>query len=154
MLYEVNITRTSTATLTIRVEADDPDSAREVALELAPNRDFSGCVVEYDFDADGAVEVKDDNAPDCADETLPEGYDVADETVGKVNLAWEEAMRPDLGDGTCTLCPALFPGVCDETIDAGWLPSYFVDDDECSGPVCPNCAAQFIVIDPRMASPS
>jgi len=149
MLYEVNVTRTSAASLTIRVEADDPESARGVALELAPNRDFSGCVVEYDFDADCAVEVKDDNSPDCTDDTLPEGNDVADETAGEVNLASQEARCPDLGDGTCALCPAPFPGVCDETIDAGWLPSYFVDDDECSGPVCPNCAAQFIVIDPK-----
>ena len=69
-------------------------------LQLAANQDFSGCVVEYDFDADGAVEVKNDKCRTRSDETLPEGYDVADETVGKVNLAWEEAMRPDLGDGT------------------------------------------------------
>ncbi len=149
MLYDVNVTRTSTASLTIRVEADDMDSARGAALELAGDQDFSRCVVEYDFDANDAVEVKDENTPDCANETLPEGYDAADETAGEVNLASEEARCPDLGDGTCALCPTPFPGVCDETIDAGWLPSYFVDDDECSGPICPNCAAQFIVIDPE-----
>ena len=52
MLYEVNITRTSTATLTIRVDADDPESARGMALDLAGDQNFSGCVVDYDFDAD------------------------------------------------------------------------------------------------------
>ena len=71
MLYDVNVTRTSTATLTIRVEADGPDSARGAALELAGDQDFSGCVVEYDFDANEVTEVKDENPPNCADETLP-----------------------------------------------------------------------------------
>ena len=62
MLYDVNVTRTSTATLTIRVVADGPDSARGMALELAPDQDFTGCVVEYGFDANDAVEVKDENS--------------------------------------------------------------------------------------------
>jgi hypothetical protein len=150
MFYDVSVTRTSTATRTIRVEADDMESARRAALELAGDQDCSGCVVEYDFDANEVVEVKDENAqPDCSDETMPEGYDVADETAGEVNLASEEARCPDLGDGTCALCPTVFPGVSDAVIDAGWLPSYFINDDECSGPVCPTCAEQFIVYEPE-----
>ena len=149
MLYEVNVTRTSTATLTIRVEADDMESARGVALELAGDQDFNGCVFEYDFDANDAVEVKDENTPDCADETMPEGYDVADETAHEVNLASEEARCPDLGNGTCALCPTVFPGVSDAVIDAGWIPSYFISEEECEGPVCPNCAQQFIVYEPE-----
>jgi len=54
-----------------------------------------------------------------------------------------------LGDGTCALCPTPFPGVSDETIDAGWVPSYFIGEEEQSGPVCPRCAEQFIVYDPK-----
>ncbi len=52
------------------------------------------------------------------------------------------------GKGTCALCPTVFPGVSDEVIDAGWFPSYFEGEDECEGPVCPNCVKQFIVCDP------
>ena len=141
VLYDVSVTRTSTASLTIRVEADDPNAAREKALELASDQDYIGCVVEYDFDADSAVEVAEENSLDCADETLPEGSDVADESAGKID--------PEPGDGTCALCPTVFPGVSNETIDAGWLPSYFINDDECSGPVCPNCAKQFLRPDPK-----
>jgi hypothetical protein len=147
MLYDVNVTRTSTASLTIRVEADDPDSARGAALELAGDQDYSGCVVEYDFDANDAVEVKDENArPDYAAETLPEGSDVADETAS-------EAL-PETGEGTCALCPTVFPGVSDAVIDAGWIPSYFVSEEECEGPVCPNCAQQFIVYEPEYGEPT
>ena len=141
MLYDVSVTRTSTASLTIRVEAVSREEAQEKAVQQAHDEDYTGCLIEYDFDADSAVEVADDNAPDRADETLPEGSDVADESAGEV--------APEAGDGTCALCPTVFPGVSNETIDAGWLPSYFINDDECSGPVCPNCAAQFIRLDPK-----
>ena len=147
MFYDVSVTRTSTASLTIRVEANDPDAAREKALELAGDQDYTGCVVEYDFDADSAVEVKDDNAPSHADATLPEGYNVADETAGEVNLVSEEKRCPDLGDGTCALCPTIFQGVSDAIIDAGWVPSYWIGEEEQDGPVCPNCAKQFLVTD-------
>ena len=147
MLYDVSVIRTSTASLTIRVDADDPETARGMALEMAGDQDYAGCVVEYDFDAENAVEVKD--APGRADETLPKGCDQGEEMAGEVNLASKEARCPDLSDGTCALCPTVFTGVSDEVIDAGWLPSYFISDDECEGPVCPNCAAQFIVFDPK-----
>ena len=59
MFYDVTINRISTATKTIRVEADDPDSARGMALELAGDQDFSGCVTDYDFECSGASEAKD-----------------------------------------------------------------------------------------------
>ena len=60
MLYEVNICRTSTATRTIRVEAANPEEAEQKALEVAGDEDYSGCVVEYDFDASDATPVEDD----------------------------------------------------------------------------------------------
>jgi hypothetical protein len=57
MLYDVNVSRISTATKTIRVEADSPEEAEEKAVEQAHDEDFTGCVVEYDFECSGAVEV-------------------------------------------------------------------------------------------------
>ena len=145
MLYEVSVIRTSTASRTIRVEADNPESARGKALELAGDTDYTGCVVDYDFDADGAVEVSDGNSLGSGDESALDNYDASNETADEVTLASEEARCPDLSDGTCALCPTVFPGVSDETIDAGWCPDYYIGDEQQSGPVCPNCAAQFIV---------
>jgi len=129
MLYDVSVCRTSTATRNIRVDAASAEEAEAKALEIAGDTDFTGCVVEYDFDVAGSTPVDGDGKDD---EPEPD-------------LASEEKRCPDLSDGTCALCPAAFPGVSDETIDAGWLPSYFIGDEEQSGPVCPNCAAQFIV---------
>ena len=141
MFYEVSVSRISTATLTIRVQADSPESARGAALELAGDQDYSGCVVEYDFDANTVTEVKVENASDFANEIRPEYCDAADETTGEV--------LPETGEGTCALCPTVFPGVSDETIDAGWVPSYWIGEEEQEGPVCPNCAKQFLVTDPQ-----
>ena len=97
MFYDVSVTRTSTASLTIRVEADDPETARGKALELAGDQDFAGCVVEYDFDAENAVEVKDENAPGRADETLPEGCDQADEMARRGQPGFRGSKVPRLG---------------------------------------------------------
>ena len=108
---------------------------------MAGDTDFTGCVVEYDFDANEVTEVKNGNAPISA------GAD--DETTGEVNLASEEKRCPDLGDGTCALCPTVFPGVSDAVIDAGWVPSYWIGEEEQEGPVCPNCARQFLANDPQ-----
>lgn len=58
MLYDVNVSRISTATLTIRVEADSREAAEEKAVEQAHDEDFGGCCVDYDFECSGAVEVK------------------------------------------------------------------------------------------------
>jgi len=129
MLYDVSICRTSTATRNIRVEAANAEEAEAKALEMAGDEDFGGCVVEYDFDVAGSTPV---NGEEEDDEPEPD-------------LASDETRCPDPGDGTCALCPTIFPGVSDETIDAGWCPSYFIGDEEQSGPVCPNCAVQFIV---------
>lgn len=54
-----------------------------------------------------------------------------------------------MGEGTCALCPTVFPGVSDAVIDAGWVPSYWIGEEEQEGPVCPNCARQFLVTDPE-----
>jgi hypothetical protein len=58
MLFDVNVSRISTATMTIRVEADSREAAEEKAVEQAHDENFAGCVVEYDFESGGAVEVK------------------------------------------------------------------------------------------------
>ncbi len=139
MLYDVNVTRTCTATLTIRVEADDPDSARGAALELAGDQDFTSCVVEHDFDANDAVEVKDENSqPDCADETLPGGFDAAD--------AHHELPRQK-SDTKCALCPAVMPDDLNQAIDLGWVPSYWDGEVSCDGPVCPECLEKYLTMD-------
>jgi hypothetical protein len=63
MLYEVNICRTSTASRTIRIEANSAEEAEEKALERAGDEDYAGCAAEYCFDADGVTPVEDDNEP-------------------------------------------------------------------------------------------
>ena len=50
MLYDVNVTRISTATKTIRVEADSREEAEERAVEQSHDEEFTNCVVEYDFE--------------------------------------------------------------------------------------------------------
>ncbi len=59
MLYDVNVSRISTATKTIRVEADSREQAEEKAVEQAHDEDFAGCVTDYDFECSGAVEARD-----------------------------------------------------------------------------------------------
>ena len=58
MIYDVSVSRISTATKMIQVEADSRRDAEERAVELAHDEDFSGCVTDYDFEVNGAVEVK------------------------------------------------------------------------------------------------
>ncbi len=58
MFYDVNVSRISTATKTVRVEADSREEAEEKAVEQAHDEDFAGCVTEYDFECSGAVEVE------------------------------------------------------------------------------------------------
>ena len=53
MLYDVNVSRISTATKTVRVEADSRDEAEGKAVEQAHDEEFTGCVVEYDFEVAG-----------------------------------------------------------------------------------------------------
>ena len=61
MLYDVNVSRISTATQTIRVEAESAGQAEEKAVETAHDTDFTGCVVDYDFECNGATEVLDED---------------------------------------------------------------------------------------------
>ena len=58
MLYDVSVSRIGTATMTIRIEADSPEQAEEMAAEQAHDEDFAGCCTEYDFECSGAVEVR------------------------------------------------------------------------------------------------
>ena len=140
MRWNVSVTRIATASRDIEVEADTKEEAESKAEEQACDEDFSGCVNDFEFGVDGAVPVEGKSEENGDDE-------------GEVNLASELARTPDLGDGTCALCPTVFPGVSDAVIDAGWLPSYFISEDECEGPVCPNCAEQFIVWEPKDGEP-
>ena len=59
MLYDVNVSRISTATKTVRVEADSREEAEGNAVEQAHDEDYTGCLVEYDFEVGGATEVVD-----------------------------------------------------------------------------------------------
>ena len=59
MFYDVSVSRISTATKTVRVEADSREAAEERAVEQAHDEDFTGCVVEYDFEVGGITEAKD-----------------------------------------------------------------------------------------------
>ena len=56
MWYDVDVARISTATLTIRVEADSRKDAKEKAVAKAHDTDFAGCVVDYDFEVNGIME--------------------------------------------------------------------------------------------------
>ena len=58
MFCDVNVTRISTATLTIRVEADSREEAEEKAVEQAHDEEFTNCIVEYDFEVAGIEEVR------------------------------------------------------------------------------------------------
>ena len=57
MHYDVNVSRISTATLTLRVEAGSKEEAEEKAVEQAHDADFMGCVTEYDFEVGGVQAV-------------------------------------------------------------------------------------------------
>jgi len=57
MLYDVNVSRISTATLTLRVEASSKEEAEEKAIEQAHDTDFAGCVTDYDFESGGVLPV-------------------------------------------------------------------------------------------------
>ena len=105
---------------------------------MAGDQDFSGCVVDYDFDANEVTEVKDENTPDCADETLPGDCDAAD--------AHQELPRQK-SDTKCALCPAVMPDDLNQAIDLGWIPSYWDGEVSCDGPVCPECLEKYLTMD-------
>jgi hypothetical protein len=45
----------------------------------------------------------------------------------------------------CCLCPA----EADYPEDNGWVPSFFIGDEEISDPVCPDCFLYFMVFSPE-----
>jgi len=51
MKYVVPVTRTVCQTISVEVDADDEEQARDIALDLAPSMDFSGRDDEADYDA-------------------------------------------------------------------------------------------------------
>ena len=69
MFYDVNVSRISTATRTVRVEADSREEAEERAVEQAHDDDFAGCIVEYDFEVGGIAETTDQDTSRIREET-------------------------------------------------------------------------------------
>jgi hypothetical protein len=139
MWWNVTITRTAIASRDVEVEADTREEAEAKALEGAGDLDFSGCVQDYEMDTQASP--SDPTEPDLESEE-----NRCPDLNGVVN---------DIPDGVCSVCQVTsFPGVSDAVIDAGWLPSYFISEDECEGPVCPNCAQQFIVYEPEYGEPT
>ena len=51
----------------------------------------------------------------------------------------DRMFRPE----TCDLCRKVMPEI-KEAINQGWVPSYWDGDEECSGPVCPDCVAKYL----------
>jgi hypothetical protein len=130
MRWKVSVTRIATASRDIEVEADTREEAESKAEEQACNEDFTCCVNDFEFGVDGVTPL--DGEEEENDEPSPD-------------LTSEEKRCPDLGDGVCSVCQKTpFPGVSREVIDAGWLPSFFEGQEECEGPVCPQCSEQFI----------
>lgn len=130
MRWKVSVTRIATASRDIEVEAETREEAETKAEEQACNEDFTCCVNEYEFGVDGVTPL--DGEDEDGGEPSPD-------------LTSEENRCPDLGDKVCSVCcKTPFPGVSQEVIDAGWLPEYFEGEEECDGPVCPQCSEQFI----------
>jgi hypothetical protein len=44
----------------------------------------------------------------------------------------------------CAICKCPAPGDQDATIDAGWIPYYYVGQCEMPGPVCPDCRTKHL----------
>lgn len=57
MKYKVTVVRTCHQTLEIEVDADSTAGARDKAIEMAPNLDFSGKEKEADYEVE-AIEKK------------------------------------------------------------------------------------------------
>ena len=48
---------------------------------------------------------------------------------------------------TCAMCGhKQHYGDFDEITSTGWIPSYYEQDDECEGPVCPRCVQRWLQI--------
>jgi hypothetical protein len=61
---------------------------------------------------------------------------------GKVHLhrvlLWA-TKPPQEEQERCVFCRAVFPADFDQAVNDGWMPSYYEGEDECAGPVCPQC---------------
>ncbi len=175
MKFTVTITRTSVASMD--VEIDDPTittskQAVRRALDEAGDQDFTSCVVEYEFGCDGVSpddgtwdewdQDPDDFDDDPADQIMRVAEDMVRGTAEKTSSDITGELQPEFsevadakareigshGDEKCAICnTSIMPDDLNAAIDAGWLPSYFIGDDEQSGPVCPRCDEQFLVRD-------
>ena len=126
MLFDVPVNRISTATKTIRVKADSLEEAEEKALEAARNEEFSGCIVDYEFEAAGSpVEVADPSVP-----------------VHSMNITPKESPREK-----CVFCDKPMPEDFEQVADEGWHPDYWEGERHCDGPVCPECLASYCKLD-------
>ena len=105
MLWNVTITRTAVASRDIEVEADTREQAEAKALEQAGDLDYSGCVVDYDFDVAGStpVNAKEEN------NDLPMGYRYLNmgEIVQGTDKRWET--------------PSDNPGLAEAGMEAQWV---------------------------------
>jgi hypothetical protein len=93
MLYDVNVSRIATATLTIRVEAASKDEAEGKALEEAHDTDFTGCVVDYDFGVGGATEAKTQDKSRTHEEKKMNPYTYDDLARDIANLTPEQRRQ-------------------------------------------------------------
>jgi hypothetical protein len=94
MLFDVNVSRIATATLTIRVEAGSKDEAEEKALEEAHDTEFTGCVTDYDFEVGGATEAKAQDTSRTQDEQKMNPYTYDDLARGIADLTPEQRGQP------------------------------------------------------------
>jgi hypothetical protein len=126
MLFDVPVNRISTARRTVRVEADNLEEAEKKALEAAREENFSGCCVDYDFEAAGSpVEVADPSVP-----------------VHLMGVAPEESPCEK-----CAFCDKPMPEDIEQVADEGWHPDYWEGEQHCDGPVCPECLERYCKLD-------
>jgi hypothetical protein len=142
MFYDVDVSRTATATLTIRVEADGPNEAQDEAIVQARDEDFSGCCADYDFDVSSVVPVI--LVKECADGQLPDG--LVCPTCGQkrqpsgvdggtwVHISDERAVSG------CAICGCAMP---DDPIEADWSPQFWFGYLS-KGPACPQCVSMYM----------
>lgn len=103
MRYDVNVSRISTATLTIRVEADSAEEAEEKAIEAAHDTDFTGCVVDYDFECNGATEAIDEDISQHASDRTAGRYEIQHELDDEPTYI----VRAGTDEAIATLDPSL-----------------------------------------------
>jgi hypothetical protein len=89
MLYDVNVSRISTATKVMRVEADSPEQAEEQSLASAGDEEFAGCITDYDFDGNGVAPVADPSVPPFTMNVQPK-----DASAGKYEIQHELDDEP------------------------------------------------------------